>query len=146
MTIETVTTAHFEQVLPLIADYQRFYCASPDENRNRAHFSQFLDDHSRGVLFAALDADVVVGFATLYFPFSSVRARSVCLMNDLFITEAARGKGIGRALIAHCHNYAQTHDFPALMWNTEHDNHAAQRLYDSLGATRSAWLEYVLPT
>lgn len=146
MTIETVAPAHFEQVLPLIADYQRFYRAEPDEARNRAHFSQFLNDHSRGVLFAAVGDDAIVGFATLYFPFSSVRAHSVCLMNDLFTIEGARGKGVGRALIRHCHDYAQAHDFPALMWNTEHDNHAAQRLYDSLGATRSAWLEYVLQT
>ncbi|HVF85538.1 MAG TPA: GNAT family N-acetyltransferase [Abditibacteriaceae bacterium] len=145
MTIETVTTVHFERVLPLIAGYQRFYGAEPDENRNRAHFSQFLDDHSRGVLFAALDSDTVLGFATLYFPFSSVRARSVCLMNDLFTTEGARGKGVGRALVRHCHSYARSHDFPTLMWNTEQNNHAAQRLYDRLGATRSAWLEYVLP-
>ena len=146
MTIETVTKPHFEKVLPLIADDQRFYRAEPDEARNREHFSQFLDDHSRGVLFAALDADSVIGFATLYFPFSSVRARSICLMNDLFTMEAARGKGVGRALIRHCQSYAQAHNFPALMWNTEQNNHAAQQLHDSLGATRSAWLEYVLQT
>ena len=146
MTIETVTRAHFERVLPLIAEYQIFYRAQPDEARNRAHFSQFLEDHSRGVLFVALQDEQALGFATLYFPFSSVRARSVCLMNDLFTVESARGKGVGRALISHCRSYAHAHNFPELMWNTEQENFAAQRLYDSLGATRSAWLEYVLAT
>src|SRR5262249_32270179 len=43
--IETVTAAHLEKVLPLIADYQRFYRTEPDEERNRVHFSQFLEDH-----------------------------------------------------------------------------------------------------
>ena len=142
--IETVTRANFEQVLPLVAAYQRFYNAAPDEVRNRAHFSQFLDDHARGVLFIAMQNEIAVGFATLYFPFSSVRARAVCLMNDLFTVEAARGKGVGRALISHCRDYAAQHDFPALIWHTEQNNATAQRLYDGFGASKSAWLEYDL--
>ena len=144
MTIETVTPQLFNKVLPLIADYQSFYKAEPDEARNRAHFSQFLEEHSRGVLFVALQDEETLGFATLYFPFSSVRARAVCLMNDLFTAETARGQGVGRALIAHCRDYARAHNFPELMWHTEADNETAQRLYDSFGATRNAWLEYVL--
>lgn len=144
MIIETVTRANFEQVLPLIAEYQRFYKVEPYENRNRAHFSQFLDDHARGVLFIALQDEIAVGFATLYFPFSSVRARAVCLMNDLFTTETARGRGVGRALIGHCREYAAQHDFPDLIWHTEQNNLAAQRLYDSCGATKTAWCEYDL--
>jgi len=39
MHIETVTPATFELILPLIAAYQRFYEAAPNEARNRAHFS-----------------------------------------------------------------------------------------------------------
>src|SRR5262245_24390989 len=92
MHIETVTTATFEQVLPLIADYQRFYEATPDEARNRAHFGRFLADQSGGIQFVALDdARQALGFATLYFPFSSISAGQYCLMNDLFTVPAARG-------------------------------------------------------
>ena len=145
MTIETVTPHNFEAVLPLIAGYQHFYGAEPDENRNRAHFSQFLEDHSRGVLFVALDDGAAVGFATLYCPFSSVRARAIRLMNDLFTVEAARGRGVGRALMEYCRHYAAAHDFPTLEWNTAQDNVSAQRLYDALNAKRSAWLNYNLP-
>ena len=142
MIIETVTSAHFEKVLPLIAAYQRFYKVEPDGTRNRAHFSQFLDDHAHGVLFIALKDEIAVGFATLYFPFSSVRARTMCVMNDLFTVETARGQGVGRALISHCRDYAAQHNFPNLIWHTEHNNAAAQGLYDSFSATKSAWYEY----
>ncbi len=146
MNIETVTSAHFDQLLPLIADYQRFYQAEPDEDRNRAHFSQFLENHSRGVLFLVRHNEQALGFATLYFPFSSVRARSVCLMNDLFTVETARGKGVARALISHCRDYARTYDFPDLQWNTAQDNLVAQRLYDDLEAQQTSWFTYVLQT
>ena len=38
VTIVPVTLANLEQVLPLIADYQRFYQVEPNETRNRIHF------------------------------------------------------------------------------------------------------------
>jgi ribosomal protein S18 acetylase RimI-like enzyme len=147
MRIETVTPATFEQVLPLIADYQRFYEATPDEARNRAHFSKLLDNHDLGIQFVALDdAGQAVGFATIYFPLGSVSARVNCLMNDLYAIPAVRGQGVGRALILHCLAYAREHGFDSIYWQTAQSNARAQRLYDSLPTTRSAWYTYTLPT
>jgi ribosomal protein S18 acetylase RimI-like enzyme len=146
MQIETVTPATFELVLPLIAAYQRFYEAVPDETRNRAHFAQFLDDHSQGIQFVALDdARSALGFATLYFPFSSVSAQVRCLMNDLYTVPETRGQGVGRALILHCLAYAQERGHSSIYWQTAQSNTTAQRLYDSLNTTRSAWYTYTLP-
>lgn len=147
MKIETVTTSNFEMVLPLIAEYQRFYNAEPNESRNRAHFSQFLEDHAQGILFLALDNDgASLGFATIYFPFSSVRAQPDCVMNDLLTLPDARGKGVGRALIAHCREYARASGYHSLLWMTDQSNACAQRLYDKTGAQSSTRLEYVLST
>jgi ribosomal protein S18 acetylase RimI-like enzyme len=146
MQIETVTATTFERVLPLIAGYQRFYKAEPDEARNRAHFGRLLNEPSAGIQFVALDdAEQTLGFATLYFPLGSVTPGAYCLMNDLFVVPEARGQGIGRALIRHCLSYAQEHGFQAIRWQTALDNHTAQRLYDSLPTTRSGWYTYTLP-
>jgi ribosomal protein S18 acetylase RimI-like enzyme len=145
MRIETVTSETFELVLPLIADYQRFYEATPDEARNRAHFSRLLGSHAEGIQFVALDDGGALGFATLYFPLGSVSARVNCLMNDLYTIPAARGKGIGRALILHSLAYAKEHGFSSIYWQTAQSNARAQRLYESLPATRGAWYTYTLP-
>ena len=145
MQIETVTTDTFEQVLPLIADYQRFYEAVPDEARNRAHFSQFLGSHDKGIQFVALDdSGRALGFATLYFPMGSVTPGVYCLMNDLFTVPAARGQGVGRALILHCLAYAKDHGFTRISWQTAQTNERAQRLYNSLPTTYRVWLGYTL--
>ena len=145
MQIETVTPQTFERVLPLIAAYQRFYKAEPNEARNRAHFGRLLDDHDAGIQFVALDeADLALGFATLYFPLRSATPGVACLMNDLFVVPEARGQGIGRALILHCLGYARAHGFHKMHWQTALDNHTAQRLYDSLPTTRSGWYTYIL--
>ena len=145
MQIETVTAETFERVLPLIAAYQRFYKAEPDEARNHAHFGRLLDDHAAGIQFVALDeAGQALGFATLYFPLGSVTPGVACLMNDLFVVPETRGQGIGRALILHCLSYAEAHGFLKIHWQTALDNHTAQRLYDSLPTTRSGWYTYRL--
>lgn len=145
MNIETVSASTFEQVLPLIAAYQRFYQAEPNHERNRAHFSQLLGDHARGIQFVALDqAGQALGFATLYVALGSVSPGQFCLMNDLYVVPEARGQGVGRALIHHCLSYAQTRGFDAIEWQTALDNHAAQRLYDSLPTERSGWYTYTL--
>ena len=145
MKIATVAPATFEQVLPLIAAYQRFYQATPNEARNRAHFSQFLNDHARGIQFLALDdAGAALGFATLYIALGSVTPGAYCLMNDLFVVPEARGQGVGRALIRHCLAYARSRGFGAIEWQTALDNATAQRLYDSLPTARSGWYTYTL--
>jgi ribosomal protein S18 acetylase RimI-like enzyme len=145
MRIETVTAQTFERVLPLIADYQRFYKAEPDEARNREHFARLLNDRRAGIQFVALgEAGQALGFATLYFPLGSVTPGVACLMNDLFVVPGARGQGIGRALILHCLGYAKAEGFHKIHWQTALDNHTAQRLYDSLPTTRSGWYTYSL--
>lgn len=146
MKITTVTAANFEAVLPLIADYQRFYDAEPDEERNRVHFSRFLSEHREGILFLAKNENgEALGFATIYLTFSSVRACQECLMNDLYVMPETRGQGVGRALIDHCAAYAKFQGFASIHWRTAPSNHTAQRLYNSTGAVQEEWYEYVLP-
>ncbi|MDZ4721156.1 MAG: GNAT family N-acetyltransferase [Roseiflexaceae bacterium] len=145
MHIETVNAATFEQILPLIAAYQRFYQTEPDDQRNRAHFGQFMNDHSKGIQFVALDdTGSALGFATLYFPLSSTRATVYCLLNDLFTIPESRGQGVGRALIGHSLHYAQGLGFDRISWQTAQTNSTAQQLYDHTGATRGAWYTYTL--
>ncbi len=66
-------------------------------------------------------------------------------MNDLYVEEKARGRGIGRALIEASAEVARNRGAHHLEWATAPDNLTAQRLYDSTGAERSTWIEYELP-
>ena len=143
--VRPITEDEFEQVLPLIADYQRFYRAEPDEERNRAFFRRFIDPSDDGMLLGAWERDELVGHACLYWTFSSSRACETVLMNDLFVTESGRGGGVGVALIEASLEIARRRGAPGLEWMTELDNRRAQRLYERTGAERSAWFEYEIP-
>lgn len=145
LEIGPVAADEFERLLPLIAAYQRFYEVDEiDEQRNRAFFHRFLAPSKDGLLLGARDGGELVGYACLYWHFSSLSASESVLMNDLFVSEAARGRGVGRALIEASAAVARERGAAHLEWATAPDNHVAQRLYDSTGAERSEWVEYEL--
>jgi GNAT superfamily N-acetyltransferase len=144
--IEPVTQRQFEALLPMIAAYQGFYEVDDiDEGRNRAFFRRFLAPGDDGLLLGAWDGEELVGYACLYWHFTSLVPAETVLMNDLYVTEQARGRGVGRALIEASAAVARERGAHHLEWATAPDNHTAQRLYDSTGAERSTWIEYELP-
>ena len=69
--------------------------------------------------------------------------RPVCYLEDLYVDEAARGSGVGRALIENLAGRGREAGWHRLYWNTARDNAVAQRLYNKL-AERTGWVRYDL--
>jgi GNAT superfamily N-acetyltransferase len=143
--IEPVTEAQLEQLLPLIAAYQRFYEVEEiDDERNRAFFARFLAPSDDGLLLGAWRDGDLLGYTCLYWHFTSLVPAETVLMNDLFVIPAARSQGVGRALIDASAEVARNRGAHHLEWATATDNATAQRLYDATGAKPSTWIEYEL--
>ncbi len=143
--VEPVSAAQLEALLPLIAAYQRFYeVEDVDGERNRAFFSRFLAPSEDGMLLGAWRGDELLGYACLYWSFTSLPPAETVLMNDLYVGERARGEGVGRALVEASAEVARERGAHHLEWETQPDNLAARRLYDSTGAERSDWVAYEL--
>jgi GNAT superfamily N-acetyltransferase len=145
LEISPIAPEEFEQLLRLIAAYQRFYEVDDiDDERNRAFFARFLAPSDDGLLLGARVGGKILGYACLYWHFSSLEATETVLLNDLFVSEEARGRGVGRALIEATAEVARERGAPYVEWSTAPDNHTAQRLYDTTGANRSEWVSYEL--
>jgi GNAT superfamily N-acetyltransferase len=143
--IEAIADEHYETLLPMIAAYQGFYEADEIRaDRNRDFFRRFLAPSDDGMILGAWSDGELVGYACMYWTFSSVRAIETVLMNDLYVDAGARGKGVGRALIEACAEVARERGSPRLEWSTAPDNETAQRLYDSFDVEKSTWIEYEL--
>jgi GNAT superfamily N-acetyltransferase len=141
--IRPIAQDQLERLLPLIAAYQRFYKVERiDEERNRAFFSRFVAPSENGMLLGAWNGDRLVGYACLYWHFTSLVPAETVLMNDLFVGPDARARGIGRALIEASAAVARERGAQHLEWATAPDNETAQRLYDSTGAKRAEWITY----
>jgi GNAT superfamily N-acetyltransferase len=145
MRVEPVRPGQLERLLPLIAAYQRFYEVEDiDDERNRAFFPRFLAPSEDGMLIAAWRDDAPIGYACLYWTFTSLVPAEIVLMNDLYVVPDTRGEGVGRALIEASAAVARERGANHLQWVTAPDNQTAQRLYDSTGARREPSIEYEL--
>ena len=54
----------------------------------------------------------------------------ICYLEDLYVDPSARGRGVGRALIADLVDMARTQGWSRLYWHTRRGNEAARRVYD----------------
>ncbi|HEV2776415.1 MAG TPA: GNAT family N-acetyltransferase [Solirubrobacteraceae bacterium] len=144
MQVRPVTRDDLPALLPLIADYQRFYGnTAPDDDHNAGFFGHFVAGGERGMLIAAYDdGGSIAGYTCLYWTYSSISATAVVLLNDLYVGPSRRGVGVGAALLAAARDVARDRGCSHLRWVTELHNRRAQRLYERVGAERVALFEY----
>lgn len=145
LRIEPIVGDQVDDLLPLIAAYQRFYeVENIDDERNREFFARFIAPSDDGLLLGAWHGRELLGYACLYWTFTSLVPAEIVLMNDLYVRPEQRGEGIGRALIETSAEIARERGAHHLQWVTAPDNETAQRLYDSTGAHREPSIEYEL--
>jgi GNAT superfamily N-acetyltransferase len=142
--------ADLDELLPLMRAYCDFYAVAPRDDALLAMSRALIADpeHEGVQLLARAPGGEAVGFATVFWTWSTTRAARIGVMNDLFVAPHARGAGAGRvgeALIAACAERCRAHGAVSLTWQTALDNARAQALYDRMGARRSQWLDYDLP-
>jgi GNAT superfamily N-acetyltransferase len=73
------------------------------------------------------------GFTQLYPAYSSVAHGRYLLLNELFVEEQARGRGVARRLVEAAEDFARSRGVLSLSLSTAQDNHAAQQLYRDMG-------------
>lgn len=144
MTIDRVGEGDLGELLPLMRGYSDFYEVDPSDDALLAMSRALIADPEReGVQFIAREDDgTPIGFATVFWTWSTTIASRIAIMNDLFVAEAVRGRRVGEALIAACRDVAREHGAARLEWQTALDNHSGQALYDRVGGVRSQWFDY----
>jgi GNAT superfamily N-acetyltransferase len=74
------------------------------------------------------------GFAFWFFSYSTWQGRPGLYLEDLFVRPALRGRGIGRALLAHLARSAVREGCGRFQWQVLDWNAPAVRFYEALGA------------
>jgi GNAT superfamily N-acetyltransferase len=147
MTVAVVGEEDLGELLPLMRAYCDFYAAAPHDADLLALSRALIADPEReGVQLIARDpAGRAIGFATIFWTWSTLSAARLAVMNDLFVAPEARGTGTADALIAECAGRARQHGAKHLEWATALDNERAQAVYDRVGGQASRWITYTLP-
>jgi GNAT superfamily N-acetyltransferase len=146
--IERVTPADLSDVLALMRAYCDFYAVSPSDQDLLALAQALVADPEREGLQLIVrgPAGAAVGFATIFWTWSTTDGGRIGIMNDLFLRESARGQGLAERLIEVCRVQCGNHGARRLTWQTAPENHRAQTVYDRVGAIREQWVDYWLET
>lgn len=129
----------------LFLAYGVFYETTFTEDITRGVWAWILDATHPLTCWVADSGGAVLGFAHVREQPDTFRAGPSWFLDDLFTTPAARGLGVGRALINHATEFAANHGGGELRWITAEDNHVARGLYDTL-STKTSWVMYELDT
>jgi GNAT superfamily N-acetyltransferase len=146
VTIDRVTEADLEALLPLMRGYCDFYEVAPsDEALLEMSRALIADPEREGVQLLARAEGRALGFATIFWSWATTSAERIGVMNDLFVAPEGRGTGVAEALIEACRAECAARGAGKLTWQTAPDNERATNVYDRVGATREQWLDYWLP-
>lgn len=104
-------------------------------------WARFFDAYEPMHALVAEQAGQLLGLAHFLFHRSTIQLDPSCYLQDLYTSEAARGRGVGRALIEEVYRRARQAGAPRVYWQTHETNAVAMQLYDRL-AERSGFIVY----
>jgi GNAT superfamily N-acetyltransferase len=121
--------------LALWQGYLAFYHVDLASEVTAATWARLMDPASPVKARLAEVDGQILGFAVhLHHPSTWV-ATEDCYLEDLYVDEAARGQGLGRALIDDLISLARARGWARLYWHTNEGNARARALYDQYVAS-----------
>ncbi|MBV9980728.1 GNAT family N-acetyltransferase [Bradyrhizobium sp.] len=145
LIIRAVRRGDYDQWLPLWDGYNAFYGRSGPTalapEITATTWRRFFDAYEPVHALVAESDGRLLGLTHYLFHRSTTAIAPLCYLQDLFTSEAARGKGVGRALINGVYDAARMAGSPRVYWQTHETNVVAQELYDKV-AERSGFIVY----
>ena len=143
--VRAVALTDYAAWKPLWDGYNAFYgrvdaTALPNEI-TRTTWQRFFDVYEPVHALVAERAGDLLGLAHFLFHRSTIQIAPTCYLQDLFTTAAARGQGVGRALIEAVYARTVAAGVPRVYWHTHETNATAMALYDAL-SERSGFVVY----
>jgi len=145
LSVRFVVREDYEQWLPLWDGYNAFYgrsgatALSPEITRMT--WARFFDAYEPVHGLVAESDGQLLGLTHYLFHRSTTAIEPVCYLQDLFTSNAVRGRGIGRALINRVYEQARLAGSSRVYWQTHQTNLTAMQLYDKV-AERSGFVVY----
>ena len=149
MTAATLRAATREDV-PLItqliqelAEYEKLAhtCVADDESVEENLFGE----RPAAEVVLAFIGDEPAGFALYFENYSTHLSRRGMHLEDLYVREHLRGRGVGKLLLSKLASIALERSYGRMEWAVLRWNESAIRVYDAIGAEPlSGWLTYRL--
>ncbi|UFH47634.1 GNAT family N-acetyltransferase [Flavobacterium galactosidilyticum] len=115
---------------------QEFYAIDNypiDIEISKSLFHEFIADKNLGKSWLILNEDEIVGYVILTFIFSFEYQGKIAFLDELYLTEKARGKGIGSQAVAFIIEESKKLSLKLIYLEIENHNQNAQKLYIASG-------------
>jgi GNAT superfamily N-acetyltransferase len=137
--------ADAKKFIGLVLALARFEHLEPPSEAGRKRLVEDVFEKKRINLFVAAEGKRLLGYALYFFTYSSFLARPTLYLEDLFVLEEHRKRGVGLTLFKQCVDEAVAKGCGRMEWSVLTWNDKALRFYEKLGAKRlSEWCTYRL--
>src|SRR5262250_2405490 len=109
-----------------------------DENTARGAINRLLKSPEHGQIYLIFRGPVLAGYFVLTFCFSLEFHGRFALLDELYIREPFRHRGLGKAVMAFAENSCRHAGVKALRLEVGEDNHTAQALYTASGLQKDS--------
>ena len=137
----------FGSIIGLLTQLAHFEKLTPPEKeaQNRLIKDAFGTDRAFNILVAENVGRDLCGYAFYFFTYSSFLARKSLYLEDIYISEKHRNKGIGKMFMKELVKIAERNDCRRMEWAVLDWNTNAIKFYDKLGAKPlKDWIYYRL--
>ena len=130
--MRVATIEDLEMLSTLFDAYRQFYLKPSDISAAKKFLSERMEI-KESVIYVAEENGRLTGFVQLYPIFSSTRMKRLWLLNDLFVAQEFRRKGVAKQLFEKCFQLMRETDACGVMLETEKSNVIGNKLYQQLG-------------
>jgi len=135
LSIERVNENNFDVFFDLISELAKFeHLSPPDEAGKERLRTHALQANPYYEAFVARTGNRAVGYIIYYFSYSSFKAKPTLFLEDIFLLEDVRAKGLGKKMFLFCVKKAKEAGCGRMEWSALNWNKNAIRFYESMGA------------
>lgn len=132
LEFKPLTTLYIEPVIDLMTSFYAIDNYPIDVELTRKNFYYFIDNSHLGQVFAILLDEKFVGYMIIAKLFSFEFGGHIAFLDELYISEKARGKGLGKKAVKFAQQYAVEEKLKKLFLEVEAHNISASELYKKM--------------
>jgi GNAT superfamily N-acetyltransferase len=145
VVIRRARSSDADQFIRLVLALAKFEKLEPPSDAGRKRLVNDVFVKKRVSLLVAGEGEKLVGYALYFYSYSSFVAKPTLYLEDLYVLEDYRSRGVGFALFRRCVDLAISDGCGRMEWAVLTWNEKAIRFYEKLGAERmTEWHTYRL--
>ena len=129
ITFQTLQSSKIDTIAQMMSDFYAIDNYPIDINTTKILFQEFIENENFGKCWLICHEKEIVGYVILTLIFSFEYKGKLAFLDELYIKETARGKGIGKKTIQFIKEQVSYLNVKMMYLEVESHNQAAQKLY-----------------